>query len=888
MIIRYASLSLALCLAHPAAQLDAQESNPDTAELNRLLVQSLERKAAIREARQRERERKAAEAEAAGAEDAAADDMFDVSAEAVADAAEAVLDAAENASAPEPVYVFDATIVDDYLKSSPPYGVRWMPRLEAFDLAVRDALAKDPSVDTAASALLAQSNLSQEQLATLIRLWVEAEFFEYLFGDKLAPERDRWREEMIAFAQQYGDSPIVIEAAAMAFDGQEICETDIPLRLIEGREDRPDVVWRAARANRCPKSVNGFVAEHPEFALGALIHMEDYGRIELAGRLPLGAWLVRDEALARVAPEDREALSTVLYRRHLSNLLSAGFTKQAVAFLESLPEPTVSRILAPDERDFFATVDGLPARIAAEEDTSTLRGSVATAYFLEGRKDAARVMLEEGDALQKQRAWLDCAMNASPTEKRECAQQRNPETWALMLGHMLDTPSEDPYPLAEIFFGNSFLSSTGGGLGAGAELQCRLFAEARFGDICANLRERVASRLLDHESSYNREDHDSAMAAIESNALPEFATLRAEYASLIDAKLEQTGRPEPRNYRRESIDPIHPSFVERRLPEGIAPYSPRSGGEDDSDDETKWPESWSDLSPGFWPVRWEQAGERAAVVSVSPYYNPSGEISQGGYWVHLSEDGGRSWKTPLFTGLAQFWPYIVAPRSDLSMLGEDGLTIEVAVFEIDTASITYPPVGLATRREETGLVLNIPFDRLTADSDSDGLSDLAEAHLLLDREGDARPFMLGSGSGEQCPRIPTRQTLATAAMLSRIFRVDSQAIIEPIGRSGDALEFGKWQRKEDPILAPLFLRGDPADFACVDAGKPVLVYSAEQVEELQRRSPDFRTVELPKGVWNADRTRGFVEWSAGWTGGTLRLIWKDGAWEIDEISRWIT
>ncbi len=888
MNIRFASLALAFCLALPATQLHAQETNPDTAELNRLLVQSLERKAAIREARQREREREAAEAEAAGAEDAAAEDLLDMSAEAVADAAEAVLDAAEDAGAPEPVYVFDATIVEDYLKSSPPYGIRWMPRLEAFDLAVRDALAKEPSVDSAASALLAQTDLSQEQLATLIRLWVEAEFFEFIFGEGLVPERDRWREEMIAFAQQYGDAPIVIEVAAIAFDGQENCATDIPLRLIEGREDRPDVVWRAARANRCPKSMNGFVSEHPEFALGAIIHMEDYGRIELAGKLPIAAWLVRDEALARVAPEDREAVATVLYRRHLTNLLSAGFTTQAVAFIESQPESTVSRILEPDERDFFATVDGLPALVSAEEDTSTLRGSVATAYFLAGREEAARAMLQQGGALEKQRAWLDCAINASPTEKKECAQQRDPETWALMLGHMLDTPSEDPYPLAETFFGNSFLSSTGGGLGAGAELQCRLFAEARFGDICANLSKYVASRLLDHESSYNREDHDSAMAAIESNALPEFATLQAEYARLVDAKLEQTGRPEPRSFRRESIDPIHPSFAERPLPEGVAPYSPEAAAGNGDEEETRWPEGWAELSPGFWPVRWEQDGERAAVVSVSPYYNPSGEISQGGYWVHLSENSGRSWKTPLFTGLAQYWPYIVAPQSGLPMIGEDRLTIEVAVFELDTASITYPPVGLATRREETGLVLEIPLERLTADSDSDGLSDLAEAHLLLDREGDARPFILGSGNSEQCPRVPTRQTLATAAMLSRIFRVDSQAIIEPIGRSGDALEFGKWQRKEDPIMAPLFLRGDPADFACVDAGQPVLVYSPEQVKELQRRSPDFRTVELPKGVWNADRTRGFVEWSAGWTGGTLRLIWTDGEWVIDEISRWIT
>jgi len=55
------------------------------------------------------------------------------------------------------------------------------------------------------------------------------------------------------------------------------------------------------------------------------------------------------------------------------------------------------------------------------------------------------------------------------------------------------------------------------------------------------------------------------------------------------------------------------------------------------------------LPDGFELVRAERAGHRAVAVSVSHTYDPTGEVSQGGYWMHVSQDGGRHWDRPLYT-----------------------------------------------------------------------------------------------------------------------------------------------------------------------------------------------------------------------------------------------
>jgi hypothetical protein len=278
------------------------------------------------------------------------------------------------------------------------------------------------------------------------------------------------------------------------------------------------------------------------------------------------------------------------------------------------------------------------------------------------------------------------------------------------------------------------------------------------------------------------------------------------------------------------------------------------------------------------------------MISVSQNFDPTGEVSQGGYWVHLSEDGGRHWQPPLYTGIADRFPYVVTPSSRMPILNGDRLDLEVEVAEIDTASITYPPVGLRTRRRADNLYLTIPLASLARDSDADGITDITATHLLLDRarRDGGTPFVVGSDGGAGCS-APTPERRALIALLERVFSLRSAAIVEPVDRpAGDPLQFGGWRGAAAASDRPVFVRGDPADYRCLRPERLMIVYGDSDIEALKRFHPDFHAVAMPKIVYNRAHDRGYVRWSAGWTGGTYRLRLVDGRWVFDELSGWIT
>src|SRR5438105_12534671 len=62
----------------------------------------------------------------------------------------------------------------------------------------------------------------------------------------------------------------------------------------------------------------------------------------------------------------------------------------------------------------------------------------------------------------------------------------------------------------------------------------------------------------------------------------------------------------------------------------------------------------------------------------------------------------------------------------------DHLDVAVDIHEIDTASITFPPVDLRAKREVHGLYLELPWADLRRDSDGDGITDLVEERIATD------------------------------------------------------------------------------------------------------------------------------------------------------------
>lgn len=784
---------------------------------------------------------------------------------------------AEDAEGSEPSFTLTREDITDWAGENYSYNVRDNPTLYLFEKKAKLALSTG-DLESAAVSLAKSYNVADVATHEFLEAYLTIKKYSYILDSE--PQYQTYRQSLIEAVRALSHADFAVVAATDALASVNDCRGEDWDAIIEGVADTIGTAWLIAQTEQCTGNFVRFLEAAPSQAMPMMIEMAHYGTIEPAGSLPIYEWLTQEAALERIAPFNRQRLITAIYRRQLDKLLQVGLDERALELFGGLSDEQRAALLQPDERSFVVEVDGLPLYIEADTETDDLQAGLAATLAVAGRRVEANDLLSAQPRLSETRAWFDCFVEGRSEPEDVCKYQFDRPTGLLLVDHFLNKPDADPYLLAETLFATGMGRSPRSAM---AEVTCALFAADRFERICSDARRTIAYRLNDHLSDYNKADHDAGITAIASLGLSSWSDISLRYKAMTAQRIEEVGgAPKANSYTRGSIDPIATAFAQLPLPDGIEPIEL-------GDDERSWPEAMAPLPRGFFPVRWEVQGEQATAISISPIYDPSGEVSLGGYWVHLSEDAGISWQEPLYTGLSEFFPYVARPKSALPLRHGDLINLEVSIRLIDTASITYPPVALRPKQEQDGLYLEIPLAELRKDSDGDGATDISEAHLLLDREGADAPAILGHIAGIDCSEPPTREKLALVAILRELFKIESRPIIEPLGRSTDSpLSFGDWRTSETGEGAPLFLKGEPEDFACLSTNRLVIIYDEQHIDELKRRTPDFRTIEIPNVIWNEAGDRGYVKWSAGWTGGTLRLIWNDGEWGVEQISSWIT
>lgn len=659
-----------------------------------------------------------------------------------------------------------------------------------------------------------------------------------------------------------------------------------------------------ASVTQCPVYRARLAAADPTHAAATLSELLLSDEMDKVHALPIAEWLASPPALVRAAPSSRDALRLRMTRTAIALAFDAGLVSEGLALYDGLSPAERQAILPAVQPAFDAEIDGLKVAFPALAK-GDLASSIAAALLDAGRTTEARAIVIASPQTGMWRAIVACGYqsNTRPDDrnfalaclKREGLGEDDVKTAphdevaidGLLLLHAIDTPERDPYIYAEAAFSGSQRPSADG---ATARLRCTVFAAPPFQQICAHARRSVAW-TFEPDDAQAEARRAAAIARIDGMALDGWLALRARLdAGLAKARLEFTeDRKDPAWRDRPALRASPPDFTVHPLPPELrsAPATTGNDGADD-DKDTQWPKDWGKLPRGFTPVRFERNDKRAVAISLSGMFDRAGEISPGGYWIHLSDDGGKTWQVPRYTGLSFHFPYEVMRRSKLPMLGGQDLKIEVVHAEIDTRSITYPPVALQTWPTERDIFLDIPIARLTADSDGDGVTDLAARHLLLDRGAPMAPFLVGS-DWAQCGGVTPPITELRLAILARINGVEARALIEPVTRSDSAPMIGGWSRMATGAAWPLFLKGSAADFACArPSTMPILIYGLQGEDQLQHQTPDFRLLEMPNLVMNREQTRGYAEWSAGWAGGTV-LFWREGkGWKFRDISSWIT
>lgn len=326
-------------------------------------------------------------------------------------------------------------------------------------------------------------------------------------------------------------------------------------------------------------------------------------------------------------------------------------------------------------------------------------------------------------------------------------------------------------------------------------------------------------------------------------------------------------------------------FTEKPLPEGMKPI-------DVSDDELERLQAqWAGLCPAVHAgrlVRVEQQGDRIVAITESQRYDPVGEINGGGYWVLLSEDGGLSWPTYFYTGLRIMQPYVIRHASSLPLLSGDVLQVEVSERKLDTEGITFPPLGRSFKSKRDGIYLEIPLDALNNDSDQDGLTDLAEEHLMLDPQKPDTDGDSLNDSEDPLPQVPfqdssERVAKALAAILTTIGR-DEGARVYPSGFA----TLGALPKLDFKDERAAFFVGDRNLFYSLAPSVRTIVLTPEELDAAEKKFGPIYAYHLELFLLDQKQERGIVIWDANWVGGTLLLEWEKDHWRVKLVRSWIT
>jgi hypothetical protein len=762
----------------------------------------------------------------------------------------------------------------------------------------------------------------------------EVIILRYYMYSKSCPEylksvdfKQRLQDRMVELVRNSGHQEAIIRYVAETFSNEDDCTLELLKELVEGSVQPDQSAFVVADQVGWPPNWLDLLSHAPSnrLPLWMLVGFDGFA-IPRSWRLAILERLMDRFPVASLK-DPLHILALRVHREAVIQFLDAGLVREGIARFEGLPATARDRLLKGGPLSIKGCLDGLPledrdeeSNWKPEEAAHLLPVELAAAYLLEDRVEDARKMLGRitwtTEVLEKRRARAKKGDRChSPVMVKR-----------VLLERLLAGTSDDPFEVLQSFLANE-CRVVSIALGSSA-LWLKLLEPTltvhgyrrvteylgsywdgdrwppKFGCIWSNHGEcrvepdgtpGLLERALDERVSAPGEEALGVRARAMHAALLSYEPPGAGQ----DVIAEASRRMDPMEAtigNRLSVTGLS-AFSEVRLPANeIAsapsphenkPVVPRA----DAAPEPKI----APLPPGHVLVRFETEGERAVAISVSQALDPMGETSMGGYWVHLSRDGGKSWESSYYIGLSQGFPYRVLRDSKHKLLAGDFLEPEVMVKEIDPASITFPPIAMRTKREDSGLFLSIPLSALVLDSDGDGLTDLAEERLLLDprsKDSDGDGFEDGADSMPNVAFVESEDDVPAVLqrLMQRVFEKGWGALVEPAGPCSieDVVaDYGK-QGKPRGLNAFAFVEGNRLDFAGVRPERPTLVFSERECERLYDLRGAFYPVRIILVVFNQERTAGFAIWSASWTGGGFKFRKIRGGWELEEVSRWIT
>jgi len=730
---------------------------------------------------------------------------------------------------------------------------------EAFDLPLEAARlavgamfsqtkAWNESIDgTVSSSSEEAERAYQEAIELAPDRWVLYEALGELYSD--SPHRcdmqgldrlaDRWGERLEALVQL---APIVI--------GNSECNDFYHLLLAEAPDDF---------------EVLGLLGRHYDsntFRSGFGLAIRRYA-LELASQ--------------RNAPA---GLQRTIERGLIHALLSTGRAREALVLWEAHSPEEQARLLEPPnayEDVFPSGFRGINAPI-----DMALKLELAAVYAAEGKDDRARALMPPASSIPP-------IIDDEPLIHGHSTPSGCHQLLRVALGEPLDDPFEYLLKLAGAGGTFSDLPDTCHHNQTFTRLSRRIAREAGYPQLVSAF-DRADDPFQARDFEYF-EEHDAEFLE---NVT---ASLREHYAA-VRREFEVGDAPDPSQEISDEVRQLVAARFESPFVESAAAEAPPAAPPSRS--VVTWIETAArpEQEAPSDVARTDRLGDLVARVHLNPDVDPMGEVGAGGYWLSFSADGGRTWTRRLYTGLRAHFPYVVEFEHSLPILSGDVVQLAAEIEEIDTSTISFPPIGLGTKRHERGRVLTTSLESLSRDSDGDGLSDLLERALLLDpvdadSDGDGLP-----DGFDPLPRTPYREDTSARSQALRtaiphLFGSGLHArVVAPLRAEdfeGDGLERAMGTPVEAGSERTLIVVADNDDFAGITVAGRVVVLSWQEARAIRERLGVFYPTSIGLFILDHEERRGYLGWGGGWTGGALGFKRSFfGGWVVEVLSHWMT
>lgn len=775
---------------------------------------------------------------------------------------------------PLPPNSVDDNTIAEFLKVAPARSKG--ARASDFEGALAATLAANRSLDAAATQLAPRYQLAPALMGELARLWIrwvvddEDRDFQSVAKVRAAQLREQYRRDargaFLSLVRRSEHAAVAVEHVAIFLEVVDRGLSEAAFRdLLAGANDPQATAWFAFHAT---VRGDGRLKAYP--LLSSLPAFYWHMAIEDETDLPAGSYIAMLEALerspsvAKLSPDVLLAARTAINRHLIQSLWKSGLVAESVERFEKLPSSIRMSLLDDKQPSAEIVLDGKSVSLKPEIDR-VRRGSVregavfpiglAAAYVVLGRRADAAEALKHFALADSARLFMACWREQAL--EGACGSNDWFADW-FAVSYAIDPKVGDPIEVAEF----EYLDQEAGyRTGLWASLLAQIFAEPRY----AVVRDFVVQRWKVETAGDNDSAADSLESSLPSELRKRIGEVRKQSAA-VHARLNAVGTAKKERwldkYRKRVVTLALTRFAEAPL-RATCSASKGKG-------QVPVPKE-----AGFKIVRSEVAGDIVVALSLSQKFDPTGEASDGGYWVHISRDRGKTWERPRYTGIAQYFPYVAGETSCVPLWGGDHLN--VAVQKLKLHEVLYP-VSPAQEKPEGRFLLTIPLAALDLDSDGDGVPDIQEDHLLLDRN---KADSDGDGINDGDDRMPNVASRSDRRSQEGAIDAALAAIVERREKRARA-------RGESLATGPIFIEGDAKDYEGVDLPRTAFVYSRDEMAKLMTMTPFVLAVTLGPMITTKDGSRALVEWDAGPDGGAFRLVRAPAGWKAISVADYTT